>query len=345
MLVRPYIHGCNKALIKAGLVKYASAELAAAIADGVADGVEEPEMGDDVSEEDTAAIAEQLMMLDDTLQQGSDQAEDAAQIASGEEDGLRDVIASIRRKLGTDTGSTLNSADPMQNNVLANNTTGEGIMEALQRPDDYANLGLSNMGAQPLLGVGETGQQIPVGNTLEGKSAGLLNAIRKWAEGAAVETTANTNATGAASQTTAEGAADNAARPATYASNGENGVGSSTMDPPPAGAVTGVEEKKAYIANFKQVLNKYHTALPTYLTDNQKVAAIQYLVSLPPMHRTPVVSYMKHAEELPAEMKDYVEKATKKDDESEACKKDEECKAKEASSILNRMRAIQAGMR
>lgn len=416
MLRRAYVRGVTKALMDTGAIKLANEELAAELADSVANELPEQPSGE-VAPEATAEIAATLMDLAQNLDEASDNAQAAAEAAAGggEAGGVPPELAAamagkqasinkaaqyLRRKLAEgdrstnqgQTGTTITGTQAAQMNSPGNASTGEQKVENAARPEGYA---VQPTGAQPLLGVGEIGKQKEVpppsmgsvgkDGTNEVKVSSLRSMIsrvlNKHAEGTTVTGTnpAQSNTLPLAAQVTTEGQMEQNARPEGYAAMGVAGVGQSATAPSFAAAAVGKEQETAvsmgnveqpgtntvieqskmgeeqlYLQQFKQASAKYANALPFWMNQTEKVAAIQYLLSLAPAERTSVMNRVAKTAELPEALKDYVEKKKeengggkeKEEGESKEEEKKEEAaeEKKEASvkagDIISRLRAL-----
>jgi len=122
---------------------------------------------------------------------------------------------------------------------------------------------------------------------------------------------------------------------------------------------TKVGEDEEYMKRFRALGGKVANHLPFYLTSHQKVAAIQYLMGVPPSEQTRLIDHIeKTGGEMPDALKSYVAKSDggddeKKDDEKKDGEKkddkkkdDEECGdskcAAPRSDVLARLRRLQA---
>lgn len=385
MLRRAYVRGVTKALMDTGAIKLANEELAAGLADAVANELPEQPAGE-VAPEATAEIAATLMDLAQNLDEASSNAQAAAEAAAGGGGGggeeippelaaamagkqasLSKAAARLRRKLAEgdpstnqgQTGTTITGTQAAQMNSPGNASTGEGKVENAVRPGGYA---VQPVGAQPLLGVGEVGKQkevpapgmgdVGTDGSNEVKVSSLRQmihrALRKQAEGTLItgDNPSQANTPAQAAQTTEMAQMDLSARPDGYANMGVAGVGQSATAPSFAAAAVGKEQEPAvsmgtveqpgtntvieqskmgeeqlYLQQFKQASAKYANALPFWMSQSEKVAAIQYLLSLSPAERNSVMHRVSKTAELPEALKDYVE--SKKEEGGEEEKKEE----------------------
>lgn len=410
MLRRAYVRGVTKALMDTGAIKLANEELAAELADSVANELPEQPAGE-VAPEATAEIAATLMDLAQNLDEASANAQAAAEVAAGgggaaepaKEASMRKAAERLRLKMAEgdrstnqgQTGTTITGTQAAQMNSPGNASTGEGKIENAVRPEGYA---VQPVGSQPLLGTGEVGkqQEVPapgMGNVgKDGSNEVKVSSLRqmisrvlsKQAEGTLITGSNPTqqNTPQQAAQVTEMAAMDQTARPEGYAVMGVGGVGQSAMAPSLAAAAVGKEQEPAvsmgavaqdgtntvieqskmgaeqlYLQQFKQASARYANAFPFWMGQNEKVAAIQYLLSLPPTERDAVMGRIAKTAELPEALKAYVEskkeeggegseeheKGEGKDEEKKEEKKEEEEK-KEASvkagDIIAKLRSL-----
>ena len=396
MFKKSYVRGVAKALIDTGAVKFANDEQAIEAADAVSEQLPEQPLGE-VPPEVTADLAANLVDLSQALQQGADSAAQAAETAAAPAGGdVAKAAAFLRRKLSADTGSTIVGDRPEQENRPENSTNAETKLGAKNRPggDAYANVGEDGVGRQQASDQGAVASEKKVEGPGEGpanagsnstteavKGASLRNMIRKLAEGTTID-----GSKSFPNATTGELTMETARRPEGYAVKGVDAPGTSDMaakirasavgseQPHPAqpdhegGSNTPIEQtsksaEEDYLRRFRQVGHKYASQLPFYLSQNEKVAAIQYLLSLSPSEQERTISRIAKTAEMPEGLKNYIE--SKKDGEGEDKedeegdkhesketkeeeKKEEECKDSEKKSsarqksVLNRLRQLQA---
>jgi len=296
-------------------------------------------------------------------------------------------------------GSTITGDRPDQQNTPALGTTGEGAMDQQQRPEGFANVGVAGVGQQEAAGKGKIGDEEKVEGIAMGpvavdgsntvtevvnKSASIQNLIRAAARIKQSSTTVGVGAV-PADAATGELALDDKNRPggSAYANKGVADVGK-TDEVVPAKARIGDEkahpgqeahaggtntviqetkvgEDEAYMQRFKTLGAKYANRFPFYFADHQKVAAVQYLMGLPPQECENVVTKMEKTAEMPAGLKNYIASkgdsegksdAEKKDEEDKKDKEDKEDKKDETdkkasaplpnSNLLSRLRRMQA---
>lgn len=187
MLNKAYVRGVCDAMSKAGLVKFASDEIAKAAADGIAEAALPEEVPEVMPPETTASLAANLSELADSLAEGAEHAEDAAQAAAGAEGAapelggalggeemealaaakaaqVKQAASWLRGKLAAppaDTGSTITGHDPAQANELDNSANAEATLDAINRPggEGYANVGVAGVGTQEASGKGAIGEE------------------------------------------------------------------------------------------------------------------------------------------------------------------------------------------
>lgn len=407
MFKRAYVHGVTRALIDAGAVKFANDEEAAAAADTVAEQLPEQPVGEvppEATAELAANLVDLATSLQASADSAA-AAADAAGGDTGEKtSALKRAAAFVRaklsRKTAADTGATIVGDRPAQENSAPNATNSEVKLDEKNRPggDAYANVGEDGVGTQSQSGAGAIASEKKVEGTGAGpavsgsnsateavKGASLRAFIKKIAQGSTI--TGDQNFPNAP---TGELAMDTTARPEGYANVGEDGVGQSAMADQIAASAVGTEqphpgqqdnaggsntvieqsEKAAqdeYLQRFKMTGHKYASALPFYLTEEEKVAAIQYLMSVPPDAQTRIVREIQKTAEMPAGLKAYIEAKkgegegegesaehekgeTKEEEKKEEEKKDEEKKgaAKTAAvrkprqdSVIARLRSLQ----
>ena len=97
---------------------------------------------------------------------------------------------------------------------------------------------------------------------------------------------------------------------------------------------------------FKALSAKYAQVLPFWMDNNEKVAAIQYMMGIAPGDRDAIKSHIEKTAELPAALKEYVAKKKGNGEDKEEKKDKEEEESKEASvstagDIIARLRKIQ----
>jgi hypothetical protein len=416
MFRKSYVRGVNKALMDTGAVKYASEELAAEVADQVAEGMPEQPIGE-VPPEQTAEIATALVDVSNKLQEAAESAAGAAEAAAGGEapapapapeapaEEVKAAAANLRAKLATNpTGSTITGDKPHQKNTEPLSENAEAKMDLSDRPENYANVGEDGVGTQEASGKGAIGDENvvqgkgmgPVGedgtNTATDaiKGASLRQLIKDTLEKRAVGTTITgdkpeqQNTQAQAAQVTGEGAMEASERPEGYAVKGEDAVGQSdqqarerasavgteaahpgTMGPvgkpgsntaiqqiPGEGATGKTAEDDEWLKRFKEMSAKHAHVLPFWMEPDEKVAAVQYLMSLTPSEAISVANHIEKNAELPAALKEYVAKkkgngeekkeednGEKKDDKEEGEKKEASLKA---GDIVSRLRQLDA---
>lgn len=264
---------------------------------------------------------------------------------------IKNAAVSLRHwlsKRAVDTGATIVGTRPEQENRPENATTSEVKLDMINRPggDAYANVGEDGVGGQQASGVGAIASEKKVegpgagpaeagsNSTTEAvKGASLRAFIRKVAQGATID-----GAQSFPNAPTGELQMDQAARPMGYAVQGEDAVGTSAMAAPIAAAAVGTEQphpdqpaheggtntvveqtkgaQDEYLRRFKLTGQKYASALPFYLTETEKVAAIQYLMGIPPTEQARVLQHIRKTAEMPPALQAYVE-AKKSEGEGE----------------------------
>ena len=241
MFRRAYVHGVNDALIRSGAIKYASEELAAEVANSVADELPVQPTGG-MPDTATAEVASTLTGLSQKLEEAADTAQDAAQAAALAEE-VKSAAYILRHKIAAIMGAAVDPADPAQDNTLNQSATvtPEGEMEAARRPTNYANAGVGNqihtgVGAvgeehlrkNPALGIGEPGTNSAVETTTKPPCIQILSLNIAAGTGAAVNPSnlSQENTLNHASAVTPEGLMEAARRPTNYANAG---VGNSAL--------------------------------------------------------------------------------------------------------------------
>lgn len=109
-----------------------------------------------------------------------------------------------------------------------------------------------------------------------------------------------------------------------------------------------------YVRNFQEVANKYAGYLPPRLSDEEKIAAVRYLMGQDPVNRDKLAMHMVKTAELPEGLADYVakekggdggkeddKKETKKEEKKEE-KEEKEEKEAQVNDILERIRTMVA---
>lgn len=388
MFKRAYVRGIAKALIDCGAAKFANEEQAIAAADEVAQRLPE-QPTDAVPPEATAELAANLIDLSNALQQSANSAAQAATSVANQQEAIDVAKAAsfLRRKLSADTGSTIVGDRSEQKNYPENSTNAENIMDQKNRPggDAYANVGEDGVGRQQDLGRGAIASERKYEEGAMGpseggsnsatdavKGASLRNIIKRAAESGVLGTTID--GTKHPQAVTGEGEMENRRRPASYAVKGEDRPGESDMAAEARAAQIGTQKdhplQEAHIGGtntaikqsadaeytrlFKAIGQKYAAFLPFYLSNQEKVAAVQYLMSIPPSDRDIVVSHIEKTGEMPEGLKTYIESKKEKSENGET--KEEEVEEKEeekdekkekkaftsTSNLLRRLRRLQA---
>jgi len=281
---------------------------------------------------------------------------------------LKNAAAWLRRKLSADTGSTIVGDRPVQENRPENTPSAEAKLDAKNRPggDSYANVGEDGVGGQQDSGAGAIASEkkregVGMGPAKGGsnsateavKGASLRSFIRKIAMGKSAEVPGTTidGSKPSVDAITGEGELEKNRRPEGYANVGVDGVGNSALAAGERAAAIGTEEPhpgqpaheggsntvidqaktsadKEFVARFIATGKKYASLLPFYMDENEKTAAIQYLMSLPPFEQARVMNGVEKTAELPEGLKNYI--ASKKDGGEE--KKDDDEKHEEGES-------------
>jgi len=290
--------------------------------------------------------------------------------------------------------NTLSHAAPVTaEGALENQMRPEGYAQVPVGTTDFQVPSSAVVGAELITGgIGQVGQ--PGTNQLiqqSAKSASLRNfiksALQKRAEGGTGPAVTGKNpdqqnTLASSAPDTAEAAMEVAQRPEGYA---QVAVGDSpNMNSAAAAAAVGKEqvrepgsigqvgeegtnqaidqskaaEERQFLLQFKNLSAKYAHVLPFWMSQHEKVASIQYFMSLSPTQRETIAGRISKTAELPPEMKAFVEnKDEKKDekdekgeddkDEEKEEKKEEEKKAmmKSASlrsgDLISRLRSVQ----
>jgi hypothetical protein len=264
MLNKAYARGVNDALRQAGVVKFASDELANEAADLVG-GESLPEEVGEVPPETTAALASNLADLAQALQASADSAGEAAQVAGAgaPEDvakaaSVKHAATWLRRKLAE--GALITGADPAQTNDQSNSADNAAAVDEANRPggEAYANVGVAGVGSQEASGEGaiasETKQEKPVGPVAEQNTNSAIEAVKNAAaRGVNIVDLISKLAEGALYQPNAAPKADlqndvakleDANRPggAGYANVGVDGVGNSAVAAAERASSVGTEQ-------------------------------------------------------------------------------------------------------
>jgi hypothetical protein len=200
MLNKAYARGVNDALRQAGVVKFASDELANEAADLVG-GESLPEEVGEVPPETTAALASNLAELAQALQASADSAGEAAQVAGGDVGGgdmgggaegdvakaasVKHAALWLRKKLAE--GALITGADPAQTNDQSNSEDNAAALDESNRPggEAYANVGVAGVGSQEASGEGaiasETPQEKSMGPVAEQNTNSAIEAVKNAA--------------------------------------------------------------------------------------------------------------------------------------------------------------------
>lgn len=290
--------------------------------------------------------------------------EGAEEASEAKEAAFKRAARLFLRKLGE--GSTITGDRPEQQNDPSTSTNAESKMDQAQRPENYANVGEDGVGMQQDAGKGKVGDEEKVQGPGMGpvaqegsnsateqvgmKSASIRNLIHAATMRKKADMTVGVGTT-PPDATTGEGTLDAKNRPGGegYANKGVNGVGQTDMRVP-AGARVGDEtpradqdvkagggtntviqetkvgEDEAFMRQFKAIGAKYASRFPFYFDQHQKVAAVQYLMSMPPADREALVSRMEKSAEVPEGLKNYMSSKDDGDDESEGEEKGESAK-------------------
>ena len=201
MLNKAYARGVNDALRQAGVVKFASDELANEAADLVG-GESLPEEVGEVPPETTAALASNLADLAQALQASADSAGEAAQVAGAGMGGaegdmggaegdvakaasVKHAAAWLYKKLAE--GAIITGNDPSQTNDQTNSADNAAAVDEANRPGGtaYANVGVAGVGSQEASGEGavasETPQEKPMGPVAEQNTNSAIEAVKNAA--------------------------------------------------------------------------------------------------------------------------------------------------------------------
>jgi hypothetical protein len=389
---KAYAHGVCKALIDTKAVKFASEEIAAEAADAASETLPEEPI-EAVAPEQTAELAANLVELSNSLQESADnaaQAADAAAKTGSVHKAAARLRAKLAEGTGSTITGT---KPEQQNTVQNAETTEAKMDEAQRPEgyanvgeDGVGSQQDSGRGAvgeeedrdaAQGTGMGPKGED-GTNSAEEAKSASLRRVIA-----AAAKHASTTVGVGGAApdMDTGEGKLDDQNRPGgkAYANKGSDQVGqtdekvpavarigkeepnnaSGGMGPVGTGGTntviqeTKVGEDEEYMQRFRSLGQKVASKLPFYFTSHQKVAAIQYLMGLPPSEQNRVVGQIEKTAEVPEALKAYVAKSEgdngEEEEESEEEEKTEEKgeekeEKKEAAQadILRRLRRLQA---
>lgn len=355
MFKKAYVYGTAKALRDVGILKLAEEDLDA-LADAIASELpgEEEEYMEPLPEEATAELAANLIELASNLGESAEnlqagalaaaQAAESVATAPTDLEEAKNAAWNILQKLSLDAGST---ATGDTTNTLADATTGEAVAEKEQRPSGYANVGagVQEHSGEGLVGsetdrTGEGGAVVPDENSATetvGKNAlwRLLNALKKHGQetGATLTAGKKTEDAGAG-----ETLMEKERRPKDYALTGVGApssvsggaIGKETPHPSQEehegneNSATKASEEQRYLQEIRRLGQKYASALPFYLTDIEKLAALQYLMGLSPTERTRIIHHIEKTGELPEGLREYVEKRKEEAEKAEEAKTEEE---------------------
>ena len=225
---------------------------------------------------------------------GSNSATEAVKSAS-----LRNVIKKVAM-----AGTTITGERPDQQNTQAQSAqvTGEGQMDASNRPESYAVKGEAGVGQSDL-----------------------------------------------AAEQRASAVGTEHAHPGTMGPVGKPGTNTAIQQTPGEGATGKTAEEDEWLARFKKTSAKYAQSLPFWMEENEKVASIQYFMSLSPSEADSVSGNMQKTAEIPEALKAYVEKKKggdkKEDKKDKKDKKEDEGQEKNASTragdIVAKLRSLQ----
>lgn len=374
-----YARGACRALGELGLVKFASEEEAAMAADQASESlptnpVEEP-VAPDATGELAAELVELSQQLEGTAQQAAVTAETAAAVTG---DKMASRVMRIRQKLSS-MGATSDPNDPTQKNTPENaaGVTGEMERENQDRPPMFANVGEDGVGTQVDSGEGaiaseterpdQDAKAVDQSNSVTDaiKGASLVSLIRKVAAnmGSTLDPadTTQRNTSAQAASVTGEAQRERKDRPDGFALTG---VGNSAMAAKMRASAVGTEqdhsadnpvkkpgtnspieqiaksaEHVAYLQNFEQVSSKFASFLPAEASDEQKIAAIQFMMGQGPDERVKIAGLIKAAGEIPAALKEYNDKK-KGDGEEKEEKEDKKNKEKDEETSTEKEAAI-----
>jgi len=377
MLKLAFVSGVSKALKDLGLIKMADDELAQ-LSEAVAEelpGTEE-EYAEPMPEEVTSELAASLVELADSLQDSADAAQVAAAAAEEEPKSAAWLLRKLSQNpdlargiVGSATGSTAVGGG---SNTLSDSENAEANMEEEQRPEGYANtgMGVQEHGGEGLLGteVDRTGEGGPVmadensaTATVEAKAAlwRIREALRKHGVDTGATVTPDKETPDAE---TGEGVTEKKERPVGYA---QPGLGKTQISGGEIGhqeqhekqedhegtsnEAAKVSEEQEYIRQIRKLGQKYAHALPFYMTDTEKIAALQYLAGISPAERTAVIRHIEKTGELPEGLREYVEKKKEHEEKEtaeeeateEKAKAEEKAKEQEKkSALLRRLRRL-----
>lgn len=226
----------------------------------------------------------------------------------------------------------VNFANVGEDGVGNQEASGDGAVGAEKKVD---GVGMGNVGSEGTNSV-----------TDAVKSAAALREHVKQAMGGTTITgnrPDQQNTASAAAAVTTEGAMEANMRPLGFASKGEAGVGQSDQQAAEVASAVGIEsahpgsmghvgqqgtnsaikqtpgqgavgktaaekENDEWVTRFKTTSAKYASAIPFWLTTNQKIATVQCFMGMSPNEANAAVSHMQKTAELPEGLKEYVAK-------------------------------------
>lgn len=266
---RAYVRGINDELVRLGLVRYPVKEAADEIADAVGDQLPAEPAAEPVSPETAADVAATLVdaankLVSETQGEGLGGAEEEALKTSAAQDldtraheQAYFCMVKAAEEVKQAEGSTIEGGD--KGNKPTDTAQAEAQMENKNRPEQYANVGVSGVGSTSSgagRGTGVIGNEQPQpaapkespsgsNSVIQQSKMGSLReiiqrvALQKQAEGSTIEggDKGNTMADATAAETQMEAAN----RPEGYAHLGRPGMGETDLTVPP-GANVGVEQ-------------------------------------------------------------------------------------------------------
>jgi len=320
----------------------------------------------DATAELAADLIELSNQLEGTAEQAAETAETAAAVTGDKMASRIANLRNKLSAIGSINDPNDPSQKNTQQNAAA--VTGEGQKDNAERPEMYANVGEVGVGDQAASGEGAVGSEVERADqdykardqansaTEAIKGASLGSIIRKIAMKGSTLNPADTsqqNTPAQAATVTGEGERENTERPAQYANKGETGVGQSDMAAKIRASSVGTEQAHAagnpvkqpgtntaiqqiaksaehaeYLQTFETVAAKFAHVLPDTASDEQKIAAIQFMMGHGPDEREKVAACIKQAGDIPAALKEYQEKKEKGDDSDRDNKDDKDDKDK-----------------
>jgi hypothetical protein len=360
---RAYCRGITTALVQSGHAAFPSDEMAAKVADYIADNIEGVDLNAAIPADETAKIATHVIDASNSFKQRGQQPGPTAKVASVEDLQKHAHLHAVDLMEKAAEGSNYTGGD--KGPVVA--TSAEGKADEKDRPDSYAANArgdiLHNVPAAAHVGVEEKQPAEPhnhpdgTNSLTEASKSGSLNELMKK-----IAITVPVPPGGKDPRISAESKAEEKDRPKEYARLPHQGALGEMMKLIGAEATVGKEMKQPsmphhavpgtnsltetskisaedpYIALFKKVAQEVHPHLPAGLTDDQKVAHIRSVMGLTTQEKAHYLTGLQKqaAEKVSGEVPpQFAEHMHKKDDgEKKDEKKDEGDKKDEAKHDL-----------